>query len=71
MHVQQLGTLFEEEVLKSHIKSERYEAAQDKARKTAIHLIKLRQMSLEDIAEATELSIDSVKELEKELMQLS
>lgn len=50
-----------EEVMRSYIKSERYEAEQDKAKRTALHLLKLGKMSLEDIAEATELSLDIVK----------
>ena len=53
----------EEEVMRSYIKSERYEAEQNKAKKTAIHLLKLGKMSLEDIAEATELQLDTIKEL--------
>lgn len=59
-----------EEVMRSYIKSERYEAEQNKAKRTAIHLLKLGKMSLEDIAEATELSLDIVKELESQSMQL-
>ena len=59
-----------EEVMRSYIKSERYEAEQDKAKRTAIHLLRLGKMSLEDIAEATELSLDIVKELESQSMQL-
>lgn len=42
----------------------RNEAALDQAKRTDIHLIKLGQMTLEKIAEATELSLDIVKELE-------
>lgn len=61
----------EEEVMRSYIKSERYEAEQNKAKKTAIHLLKLGKMSLEDIAEATELSLDIIKELENQSMQLA
>lgn len=61
----------EEEVMRSYIKSERYEAEQDKAKRTALHLLKLGKMSLEDIAEATELSLDIVKELENQSMQLA
>ncbi len=61
----------EEEVMRSYIKSERYEAEQNKAKKTAIRLLKLGKMSLEDIAEATELSIDTIKELERQSMQLA
>ena len=47
------------------------EAAQNKAKKTAVHLIKLGKMTLEEIAEATELSLDVVKELENQSMQLA
>ena len=47
------------------------EAAQNKAKRTAVHLIKLGKMTLEEIAEATELSIDIVKELESQSMQLA
>ena len=36
----------------------RNEAAQDKANKTAVRLIKLGKMTLEEIAEATELPLD-------------
>lgn len=77
----------EEEIMRSYIRSERYEAAQeaaqkaaqeatqkatlDNARKTAIRLIKWGKMSLEDIAETTDLPLDTVKELETEAMQLS
>ena len=60
-----------EEVMRSYIKSERYEAEQDKEKRTALHLLKLGKMSLEDIAEATELSLDIVKELESQSMQLA
>ena len=61
--------------MRSYIKSERYEAAQEaaqkKVQKTAIRLIKLGKMSLEDIAEVTELSLDVVRELESPSMQLA
>lgn len=40
------------------------EAGLNKAKKTAVYLIKLGKLSLEEIAEATELSLDTVKELE-------
>lgn len=49
----------------------RNEAVQNKAKKTAVHLIKLGKMSLEEIAEATELSLDTVKELESQTIQLA
>lgn len=46
------------------------EAGQNKAKKTAIRMIKSGKLSLEDIADYTELSIDTVKELENQTMQL-
>ncbi len=46
-------------------------AEQDKAKKTAVRLIKLGKMTLEEIAEATELTLDMVKELENQSMQLA
>ncbi|MCM1172744.1 MAG: hypothetical protein NC393_11565, partial [Clostridium sp.] len=65
----------EEEVIRSYIKSERYEAAQEaeqnKAKKTAIRMIKAGKMSLEDIADYTELSLDTIKELADQSMQLA
>lgn len=48
----------------------RNEAELNKAKKTAVHLLKLGKMTLEEKAEATELSIDIVKELENQSMQL-
>ena len=47
------------------------EAAQNQAKKTAVHLIKLGKITLEEIAEATGLSLDVVKELESQSMQLA
>ena len=47
------------------------EAAQNKAKKMAIRMIKAGKMSLEDIADYTELSLDIVKELEKQSMELA
>ena len=60
----------EEEIMRSYIRSERYEAEQEKAKKTAIRLIKQGNMSLEDILEITELSVEVVRELESEAMKL-
>ena len=64
----------EEEVIRSYIKSERCEAAQEaeqnKAKKTAVRMIKAGKMSLEDIADYTELSLDLVKDLQSEILQL-
>jgi hypothetical protein len=65
----------EEEIMKSYIKSERYEAEQaatQVARKeTAINMIKDNKLSLEDISSYTNLSLEEVKKLEEEIMQLS
>ena len=47
------------------------EAEQKANKKTAVHLIKIGKMTLEEIAEATELSLDVVKELENQSMQLA
>ncbi len=47
--------MIEEEVMRSYIKSERYEAEQNKGKKNSCPFIKVRKMSLEDIAEATKL----------------
>ena len=74
--VSSMMSLFdEEEIMKSYIKSERYEAAEEaaleKAKKTAIRMIKAGKMPLEDIADYTELPLDVVKELKDEAMQLA
>ena len=61
----------EEQIMKSFIRSERYEAAQENARETAIRMIKAGKMSLEDIADYTELPLDLVKDLQSEIMQLA
>jgi hypothetical protein len=65
----------EEEIMKSYIKSERYEAEQIATKvtrkETAINMIKKQKYSLEDIAEVTDLPIEEVKKLEEEIMQLS
>ncbi len=49
----------------------RNEAELNKAKRTAIHLIKIGKMTLEEIAEATELPLAIVKELEKQSMHLA
>lgn len=49
----------------------RNEAEMNKAKRTAAHLIKIGKMTLEEIAEATELSLDIVKELESQSVQLA
>lgn len=49
----------------------RNEAEMNKAKRIAAHLIKIGKMTLEEIAEATELSLDIVKELESQSVQLA
>lgn len=60
----------EEQIIKSYIKSERYEAVQESARKTAIEMIKDGELPLEKIARYVPmLSMDELKELEAEVTQ--
>lgn len=62
----------EEQIMKSFIKSERYEAAQENAKETAKRIIKKGKMSLEEIADYIPvLSLEELKELEAEIMQLA
>ncbi len=62
----------EEQIMKSFIKSERHEAAQESARETAKRMIKKGKMSLEEIADyVPALSLEELKELETEVMQLA
>ncbi len=49
----------------------RKEAELNKAKRTAIRMIKAGKMSLEDIADYTELSLETVRELERQSMQLA
>ncbi len=65
----------EEEIMKSFIRSERYEAAQESARetarKTAERMIKKGKMTLDEIADyVPSLSMDELREIEAEVMQL-
>ena len=43
----------------------------EKAKEIAIRMIKADKMSLEDIADYTELSLDTIKELDSQAMQFS
>ena len=62
----------DEQIMKSFIRSERYEAAQENARETAKRMIKKGKMSLEEIADyVPALSLEELKELEAEVMQLA
>ncbi len=58
----------EEQIMKSFIRSERH----DEARETAARLIKMGKLSLNEIAECVpSLSMDELKELETEVMQMA
>lgn len=62
----------EEQIMKPFIKSERHEAVQESAREIAKKLIKKGKMSLDEIADCvSSLSLDELKELEAEVMQLA
>ena len=62
----------EEQIMKSFIRSERHEAAQESARETAKRMIKKGKMSLDEIADyVPSLSLEELKELEDEVMQLA
>lgn len=61
----------EEEVMRSYIKSEIYDATQERARESAKRMIKKGKMTIEEIADyIPELSLDDIKKLEIEVMQL-
>ena len=62
----------DDQIMKSFIRSERYEAAQESARETAKKLIKKGKMTLDEIADCVPLlSLDELKEIEAEVMQLA
>jgi len=62
----------DEQIMKSYIKSERHEAAQENARETAERMIKDGEMSLEKIARyLPALSMEELKAIEAEIMQLA
>ncbi len=62
----------EEQIMKSFIRSERHEAAQESVRETAKRMIKKGKMSLDEIADyVPSLSLEELKELEAEVMQLA
>ena len=59
----------EQEVLRSYVESERCEAENSANIKTAKRLLDMGGLSVEEIAEGTELTVEEVEELQKELMQ--
>ena len=62
----------EEQIMKSFIRSERHEAAQENARETVKRMIKIGKLSLDEIALCVpSLSLDELRELEVEVMQLA
>ncbi len=62
----------DEQIMKSFIRSERHEAVQESARETAKRRIKKGKISLEEIADyVPALSLEELKELETEVMQLA
>jgi hypothetical protein len=66
-------TLFDEEqILKAYTKDIENDAAYKEARKTAERMMKKGKMSLEEIAEyVPALSVEELKKLEVEVMELS
>jgi len=62
----------EEEVMRSYIKSERYEEAQKTTKDNALRLLKLGKIKVNEISECfPDLSESDVRELETEVMQLA
>ncbi len=61
----------EEEVIRSYIRSERYEAEQNTVKEIAVRMIKAQKMTLEEIADCTELPLDFIRDLQTEIMQPS
>lgn len=67
-----MGLFDDEQIMKSFIRSERHEAAQESARETAKRMIKMGKLSLDEIALCVpSLSLDELRELETEVMQLT
>ncbi len=60
----------EKEILREYIESERYEAAKENAKETAIQMIKAGKLSWDEIMQFfPTLTPDDVKELQEELLQ--
>ena len=60
----------EEKIMRTHIASEKKAASKETARKAAEQMLRLGKMSAEEIAGYfTELSVEDVQEIEKELFQ--
>ncbi|NBH32922.1 hypothetical protein D3Z58_05030 [Clostridiaceae bacterium] len=62
----------DEQIMKSFIRSERYEAAQDKVKEKAILMLQKGKISIDEIQMFfPELSDDEIEEVKKEVMQLA
>lgn len=59
----------EQEVLRSYVESERYEAENAANIKTAKRFLDMGKFSIEEIAKGTGLTVEEVEELRKELLQ--
>lgn len=60
----------EKEILLEYIESERYEAAQEADKKTAIQMLKTGKLSIEEIVQyVPSLSVEDVEEIQQELLQ--
>ncbi len=55
----------EQEVMRSYVESERHDAKLEAIIETAKNLLKKGKMSIEDIAECTDLSIEEVQNLSR------
>ena len=62
----------EEEIMKSYIRSERYDAEREATKRNAITMLKMGRISLDEILSFfPELTSDDIEEIEKEVMQLA
>ena len=62
----------EEQIMESYIKSERYEAAQDKVKEKAILMLQKGKISVDEIQTFfPELSVEEIEEVKGEVMQLT
>lgn len=61
----------EEQIIKSYVKSERYEAAQDKIKEKAILMLEKGKISLDEIQIFfPELSDEEIREVKAQIMKL-
>ena len=62
----------EEEIMKSYIRSERYDAEREAAKRYAITMLKKGKINIDEVREYfPELLEEDIKELEAEVMQLA